>query len=199
MPAGSKIQICEDGSSGAEHLSYDDRQSVLNAGNVQKALEKVAADVSSKAKYHKIVDVDSYDLFIEEGWVVFPDTGAYVRPLGEDIWITRITLAKQGRFAVLDVALGFDYISQIFFEQCISQNSDFGWLFTITREDFKPARKTPAFIYRRDKQGDGITGLEYTASKSTVGIDPDGKVSVRYIDESWLEYIEFKAIYITAK
>lgn len=200
MPAGSQIQIYEDGSYGADNLIYDDSQTVLNADNVQKALEKISADTSNKKKFSKFTGSASYEELIEEGWVSYAEFVGSPHPLGWGGVIHKISIIKQGRVLVMDVGFEFnDYITALGFSNSISQNSEFGWLFTITREDLCPDRSVPVFIYRRDKQGDGITGLEYNASKSTVGIDPDGKVSVRYIDESWLEYIEFRTIYVTAK
>lgn len=196
MPAGSQIQICEDGSSGAEHLSYDDRQTVLNADNVQKALEKISADTSNKKKFSSLTDAASYEELIEEGWISYAEAVGSPYPLGRDGVIHKISMIKQGRVLVMDV--GFepnDTVSATGFSYGISQNRDYGWLFTINREDLCPDRAVPAYIYGRA----GDTALEYTVSKSIIGIDPDGKVSVNYVDEYIAEYIEFKAIYVTAK
>lgn len=195
MPAGSQIQIYEDGSSGAEHLSYDDRQTVLNAGNVQKALEKVAADTSEKKKYANINNADSELALLEEGWVDYPDvTGS--RPLGKSGIFHKISLVRQGRIALLNAAFEFnDYTSPSMFETEKAQYDDYGWLFTIVREDLRPDRLVPAFIYRVI----AANGYVYGTSKSSVLLDPDGKVKVYHVDETGLGYVEFIAVYITEK
>ena len=105
MPAGSQIQIYEDDSYGAENLTYDDSQTVLNAQTAQKALEKISADLAGKNTY--AVRAIFEELEEDVDWFSFERDS--IGNQDEAAYFYRFNLVKVGRVATLDIKIATQY------------------------------------------------------------------------------------------